>query len=78
MLLFSFIYLFLCIQKDFDLILLDLLCLMPLSTIFQLFHDDQFLVVEEAGVYFSYIMATSFSGGGSRSTLFQLYHGDQF
>jgi len=33
------------------------------------------LVVEED---FSYIMATSFSGGGSRSTLFQLYHGDQF
>jgi len=27
--------------------------------------------------YFSYIMATSFSGGGS-SAIFQLYHGNQF
>jgi len=28
----------------------DLLCLRPLSAIFQLYHGDQFLVVEEAGV----------------------------
>ena len=28
----------------------DLLCLTPLSAIFQIYHDDQFLVVKEAGV----------------------------
>jgi hypothetical protein len=30
-------------------ILFDLLCVTPLSAIFQLYHGDQFLVVEEAG-----------------------------
>jgi hypothetical protein len=28
----------------------DLLCLTPLSAIFQLYHGDQLVVVEEAGV----------------------------
>jgi hypothetical protein len=32
------------------LIDLNFWCLMPLSAIFQLYHGDQFLVVEEAGV----------------------------
>jgi hypothetical protein len=30
--------------------LIDFGCLTPLSAIFQLYHGDQFLVVEEAGV----------------------------
>ena len=29
---------------------LDLLCLTPLSAIFQLYHGDQILVLEEAGL----------------------------